>query len=81
MASKSGPEPPKEAQERPKRRPGQSKRGQERPRAGQKRPKSHPEKPQKLTGAARDVPGGAGRRPERLPGCENRQFLLGFRAS
>ena len=73
----AAPEPPKEAQERPKRRPGQPKR------------ESHPETQDGPgtslePGAAQERPkgpGGAQEGPERLPGCENLRFLLGFRAS
>ena len=58
---------PKEAQERPKRRPGQSKRGQERPRAGprepQEPPRAAPEAHGSGPGRPRDGPGGAGRGP------------------
>ena len=73
---RAAPEPPKEAQERPKRRPGQSKRGQERPRAGpreaQEPPRAAPEAHGSGPGRPRDVPGGAGSGPGAAQGTRRR---------
>ena len=73
---RAAPEPPKEAQERPKRRPGQSKRGQEGPRAGpreaQEPPRAAPEAHGSGPGRPRDVPGGAGSGPGAAQGTRRR---------
>ena len=71
LLQRAAPEPPKEAQERPKKRPGQPKRGQERPMGGpreaQETPRGAPEAHGSGPGSAQGGPQKAQERPRSGP--------------